>query len=84
MSDNILKKDVTQLIKYMRENSGFSQVVLADKLGIAQTTLSGYETGYSEPNFALVEKIAKICDFDIIVLDKYSKEAIQVANRYEE
>jgi len=60
---------LSQLIKYMRENSGRSQMTLAKELGIAQTTLSGYETDYSEPNFKIVQEIAKICEFEITFTD---------------
>ena len=63
-------------IKRMRTAAGFSQVVLAQNLGIAQNTLSGYETGSSMPNYDMVEKIAALCEFDIIFLDRNSAETI--------
>ncbi|MCL2694727.1 MAG: helix-turn-helix domain-containing protein [Clostridiales bacterium] len=63
-------------IKQMRIAAGFSQAELAARLGIAQTTLSGYETGYSMPNYDVVERLAKICEFDVIFLDKNSAEKI--------
>lgn len=81
MDDKLQSKDITQLIKYMREASGYSQTELAKMLGIAQTTLSGYETGYSEPNFTLVEKIARLCDFEMLVLDKSSDEMIRITDK---
>lgn len=65
-------------IKYMRESSGLSQVVLGKKLNIAQTTLSGYETGYSKPNYDVVQQIAEICDFEIMLKDKNSGEILTV------
>ena len=63
-------------IKQMRIASGFSQAELSGKLGIAQNTLSGYETGCSMPNYDMIEKIATLCEFDIIFLDKNSNEMI--------
>ena len=63
-------------IKKMRMAAGFSQTFLSDKLGIAQNTLSGYETGYSMPNFDMVEKIALLCEFEIVFVDKNSTEEI--------
>lgn len=63
-------------IKKMRTAAGFNQVELALKLGIAQSTLSGYETDFSMPNYDMVEKIATACEFDIVFLDKNSLEAI--------
>jgi len=63
-------------IKQMRTAAGFNQAALAKKLGIAQNTLSGYETDSSMPNYDTVEKIAALCEFDIIFLDKNSAETI--------
>ena len=62
--------------RYMRVSSGISQAQLAKKLGIGQTTLSGYETGSSNPNYDMVEKIAGVCDFEIVFIDKISGENI--------
>jgi len=63
-------------IKQMRTAAGFSQEELSEKLGIAQSTLSGYETDSSMPNYDMVEKIATLCEFNIIFLDKNSSEKI--------
>jgi len=63
-------------IKKMRIAAGFSQVDLARKLGIAQNTLSGYETDSSMPNFDMVERIARICEFDIAFVDKNNMETL--------
>lgn len=72
---------ISQVIKYMRESSGFSQVQLADKLSIAQTTLSGYKTGYSKPNYEIIEKIAELCEFDIVFKDKNNGAIIDIKKR---
>ena len=63
-------------IKQMRVSAGFSQAELSKNLGIAQTTLSGYETNLSMPNYDMVEKIATLCEFEIVFLDKNSEETI--------
>ena len=60
----------------MRIAAGFSQVELAQKLGIAQGTLSGYETDSSMPNYDMIERIAAFCEFKIIFVDKNSTETI--------
>ena len=67
-------------IKQMRTASGFSQAELSAILGIAQNTLSGYETGSSMPNYDMVEKIAALCEFDILFVDINSEEAIGRSN----
>jgi len=63
-------------IKQMRTAAGYSQVELARSLNIAQNTLSGYETGFSMPNFDMVEQIAALCEFELIFLDKNNMETI--------
>ncbi len=65
-----------ELIKKMRLAGGYSQVQLAQKLGIASTTLSGYERGGSMPNFDMVVKIADLCDFDLVFIDRNSNETL--------
>lgn len=65
---------IGKIIMQMRKAGGFSQVELAHKLGIAQNTLSGYETDSSMPNFDTVYKIACICEFDIVFVDRNSGE----------
>ena len=67
---------IGERIKKMRIAAGFSQMTLAQNLGIAQNTLSGYETDSSMPNFDMVEKIAALCEFDIAFIDKNSTEVI--------
>lgn len=67
---------IGERIKQMRTMAGFSQVGLSKNLGIAQNTLSCYETGYSMPNYDMVEKIATLCEFEIIFLDKNNEEMI--------
>lgn len=60
----------------MRQVSGYSQETLAEKTNIAQSTISGYETSFSIPNYRELEKIAKACEFEILFKDKNSGEII--------
>ena len=73
---------IGDIVRRMRESSGLSQVQLAIQLKIAQTTLSGYETGYSKPNYEVIERIARICEFDIVFRDKNSGEVIDVRKKH--
>ena len=52
---------IGKIIKYMRKSQKIRQKTLAKKLNIADTTLSGYETNYSQPTFNMIEKIAEEC-----------------------
>lgn len=49
-------------IKEVRLRSGLTQEALASQMGIAKTTLTGYEKGYRDPKSDKLAKIAIICD----------------------
>lgn len=48
-------------IKEARENAGFSQKELAELIGVAPSTLNGYESGKHDPKSDLLVKIAAAC-----------------------
>lgn len=70
---------IGKMLRYMRVSNNMNQTELAKKLNIAQTTLSGYETHYSNPDFAMIEKIANICGFEILFKKKDSNENFSVS-----
>ena len=45
-------------VQELRKARGISQKELAIKLGIPQSTMSGYETGVREPKFELLSVLA--------------------------
>lgn len=51
-------------LKESRIRSGLTQEQLAEKLGIAKSTLSGYEGGNREPTVATIAKALEILDID--------------------
>lgn len=55
---NRYKETIGNNIKKYREMSGIKQEELAERIGISQSTLSGYENGTREANY---EKICLIC-----------------------
>lgn len=57
---------IGKLLKIIRINKGLKQSELAEKLNIAQTTLSEYETSYSNPKFEIIEEFANNCNYEII------------------
>ncbi len=61
---------IGKLLKLIRINKGLKQSDLASKLNIAQTTLSGYETNYSNPRFETIEKLAENCGYEIVFRNK--------------
>lgn len=64
---------IGNIIKKLRKEKGLSQKELANLIGVAQTTLSGYETGYSNPIFDTILNISNICDYEIVLINKKNK-----------
>ena len=71
---------ISKILKYMRMQKKLNQTELAKTLNIAQTTLSGYETKYSNPTFEIIEKIANCCDYEIVFRNRKTKEEITTEN----
>ena len=47
-------------IKSLRKEAGISQKKLGDELGVAQTTISAWESGRNEPDYDSIRKMAEI------------------------
>lgn len=48
---------IGKMLKFMRKEKGLNQVQLSKLLNIAQTTLSGYETKYSNCQHNFIRKL---------------------------
>ncbi len=53
------------MLKYLRNREGYSQAELAQKLGVAKSTISMYEVGKREPDFETLETIADLFNVDM-------------------
>ena len=71
---------ISKILKTMRHYSKLKQGEVAKKCNIANTTLSGYESGYREPTFETIEKIANICGYDICFINRKNKEILNTKN----
>ena len=49
-------------LRYAREQKGLSQKDVAEKIGVAKSTYSLYESGNREPNVQTIKKIADVLD----------------------
>lgn len=47
-------------IKHYREELGLTQGDLADKLGVARSTVTQWENGWSSPRMGMVQKLAGV------------------------
>ena len=53
------------MLKFLRTRDNLSQSELADKLGVAKSTISMYEVGKREPDFETLEAIADFFNVDM-------------------
>ncbi|KOP64399.1 XRE family transcriptional regulator [Bacillus sp. FJAT-18019] len=51
-------------LKKEREKKGWSQMYVAERLGITNTVLSNYERDYRDPDTSMLSKIADLYDVD--------------------
>ena len=54
-----------QRLKQAREESRYTQIVAAKKLGISNGTLSGYEREYRDPDTDILNKMADLYDVSV-------------------
>lgn len=51
-------KTLGERLRYLREKRGWSQTLVCKKLGISNSTLSGYERDYREPDTDTLSRLA--------------------------
>lgn len=55
----------SQRLQYLRKKERLTQQDLAQKIGVAKSTISQYEKGSRQPNLEMLEKIADFFNVDI-------------------
>lgn len=68
-------------IKYLRNKKNIDQQVMAEDLGVAQSTLSCWENGLRTPDLDMIAKIAKYLN---VYDDFISKDLTQPDNSFDE
>lgn len=72
-------QEFKDMLKFFRIRANLSQSELADKLGVAASTISMYEVGKREPDFETEERIADFFNTDLNTLrgrDNESKNGV--------
>lgn len=70
-------------LKLAREQKGLSQKDVAEKIGVAKSTYSLYESGNREPNVQTIKKIANALDVSADELFGIDTEPITLAAHFE-
>lgn len=71
---------ISDILKYLRKSKKLKQSEVASIANIAVSTISGYETNYSQPTFEMIEKIANICGYDIIFRNRKTEYEVTSKN----
>lgn len=73
---------IGEKIKYYRKQKGMTQQELAASVGVANTTITGYEKGNREPNAPMIIKIARalgVTGDDLLDLDIKEKTPAEIS-----
>lgn len=74
------KSKIGLILRKMRLDNHLSQLEMAQLLNVDQTTVSGWERGYREPTFDVIERIASICNYQVLFHNDGLKETIDTSN----
>ena len=76
-----MKVSLGNILKNMRTlNTNLTQKDIGNKLSIADNTISSYERENSQPDFETIVKFAEICNFEIKIYNKNTKEILKWIN----
>lgn len=74
---------VGKIIKTMRRENNMSQDELAKSVFLGRSTLSDYEREKTDINFEYLEKIANVCGYDILFVNKNDKNKVLTSKNIE-
>ena len=63
-----MAKTVAEILVELRKEKGLTQDEAADRIGIARSTLSGYELGLRNPKYGTLKKFAEFYDVPLSYL----------------
>lgn len=74
MSSLTIQENNKDILKKIKQSE------VASKVNLAISTISGYETGYSEHTFDTIEKLANIYGYDIIFRNRTTNLEVTTKN----
>ncbi len=69
---------IGKALKYMRNQNNLSQEKMSLLTNIGRSTLSDYEREKTDISFENIEKIANMCNYEILFKNKKTKEIFKV------
>ena len=67
---------IGKILKTMRREINLTQEDISKKTYIGRSTLSDYEREKTDINFENIEKIAEICNYEVLFVNKKDKSKI--------
>ena len=67
---------IGKILKTMRRENNLTQEDISKKAYIGRSTLSDYEREKTDINFENIEKIADICNYEVLFVNKKNKNKI--------
>ena len=64
---------IGKILKTMRRENNLTQEDISKKAYIGRSTLSDYEREKTDINFENIEKIAEICNYEVLFVNKKDK-----------
>lgn len=74
---------IGKILKTMRRENNFTQEKLAELTYIGRSTLSDYERLKTDINFENIEKIAEVCGYEVVFINKKDKNKILTTKNIE-
>ena len=71
---------IGKILKTMRRKTNLSQEQIGLLIGYAKNTISQYENGTRNPDFATIEKIANECGYEIYFYNKKTDDKLTTQN----
>ena len=68
-------------LKSLRENAGYKQSEVSEKLGLTQSAISQWELGYCNPEYKYLTELAKIynCTIEYLINAIYASDNPEMA-----
>lgn len=74
---------IGKILKTMRRENNFTQEKLAELTYIGRSTLSDYERLKTDINFENIEKIAEVCGYEVVFINRKDKNKVLTTKNIE-